>query len=390
MVPRAVLMKSGLVSVNIARQVNTAYIKSTVNAARPMSYLFKKAHSTVKRPIHKNTTFKDNNFNQRVLADSVPFLPLRKRGAFASPTPSHRGRGELAPDVLARPDGPAIARKTLISGVRTMGLRIHGMIWDRPVHRCLAVMIKREAKMAREAWGLSMDASDYARSDVMSLRTTIVAQSALTSELQSADHKRLRWSKPHRRSSYSEASKDPQKAPATCPDALESLVRIDMLKLCYAVWKGNDVVTYNPNVFQELALIVDRIFSKKEIDHDAMSSPLELMDKKINTWAETQARQQKKRARDCKKSPRKCSTGQFRGLVLNCGSRRQSEGLPKIEEQTQPWVYHLLDKWSFRIRFVPGATTRETGTLLRLAPSENEGASGATTELFKRTKGFMI
>ncbi|GJV83348.1 putative reverse transcriptase domain-containing protein [Tanacetum coccineum] len=51
---------------------------------------------------------------------------------------------------------------------------------------------EREAKMAREAWGLSMDASDYARSDVMSLRTTVVAQSALISELQSADHRRQR------------------------------------------------------------------------------------------------------------------------------------------------------------------------------------------------------
>ncbi|GJU02482.1 putative reverse transcriptase domain-containing protein [Tanacetum coccineum] len=46
--------------------------------------------------------------------------------------------------------------------------------------------------MAREAWGLSMDASDYARSDVMSLRTTVVAQSALILELQSADHRRQR------------------------------------------------------------------------------------------------------------------------------------------------------------------------------------------------------
>ncbi|GJT00516.1 hypothetical protein Tco_0821685 [Tanacetum coccineum] len=58
LVPRAVLMKSGLVSVNTARQVNTAHSKTTVNAARPMSYLSKIAHSTVKRPIHKNATFK--------------------------------------------------------------------------------------------------------------------------------------------------------------------------------------------------------------------------------------------------------------------------------------------------------------------------------------------
>ncbi|GJR37005.1 retrovirus-related pol polyprotein from transposon TNT 1-94 [Tanacetum coccineum] len=80
LVPRAVLMKSGLVSintarqnisktavlVNTARQVNVAHSKTTVNAARPMSYLSKIAHSTVKRPIHKNTAFKNSNINQRV------------------------------------------------------------------------------------------------------------------------------------------------------------------------------------------------------------------------------------------------------------------------------------------------------------------------------------
>ncbi|GJR87381.1 putative ribonuclease H-like domain-containing protein, partial [Tanacetum coccineum] len=80
MVPRAVLMKSGLVSINTAkqnisktallintaRQVNAAHSKTTVNVARAMSYLSKLAHSTVKRPIHKNTTFKNSNINQRV------------------------------------------------------------------------------------------------------------------------------------------------------------------------------------------------------------------------------------------------------------------------------------------------------------------------------------
>ncbi|GKB19302.1 hypothetical protein Tco_0853225 [Tanacetum coccineum] len=65
-VPRAVLMKSGLVSVNTVRQVNVAHTKTTVNAARPMSYLSKTAHSTVKKPIHKNTSFKNSNFNQSV------------------------------------------------------------------------------------------------------------------------------------------------------------------------------------------------------------------------------------------------------------------------------------------------------------------------------------
>ncbi|GJZ12943.1 hypothetical protein Tco_0548173 [Tanacetum coccineum] len=36
LVPRAILMKSGLVSVNIVGQVNAAHSKTTVNAARPM------------------------------------------------------------------------------------------------------------------------------------------------------------------------------------------------------------------------------------------------------------------------------------------------------------------------------------------------------------------
>ncbi|GKF96962.1 hypothetical protein Tco_0292783 [Tanacetum coccineum] len=66
MVPRAVLMKFGLVSVNTARQVNAAHSKITVNVARPMSYLSKIAHSTFKRPFSKNTTFKNSNVNKRV------------------------------------------------------------------------------------------------------------------------------------------------------------------------------------------------------------------------------------------------------------------------------------------------------------------------------------
>ncbi|GKB93357.1 hypothetical protein Tco_0979494 [Tanacetum coccineum] len=66
LVLRAVLLKSHLVSVNTAKQVNAAHSKTTVNVARPMSYLSKTAHSTVKRPINNNTSFKNNNINQRV------------------------------------------------------------------------------------------------------------------------------------------------------------------------------------------------------------------------------------------------------------------------------------------------------------------------------------
>ncbi|GKA88090.1 hypothetical protein Tco_0809854 [Tanacetum coccineum] len=166
-------------------------------------------------------------------------LPLRKKLRFAAPTPNHEV-GKSSAAGAARQDGPVVAREdpysvargdlyvfvdrvdvvsgrpmsreldygitdtwddletTIMYGMMEdaqddrslLRARVKLLYRDRPVHRRLAVMIEREARMAREAWGLSMDASDYARSDVMSLRTTIVGQRALISELQSADHRR--------------------------------------------------------------------------------------------------------------------------------------------------------------------------------------------------------
>ncbi|GJY91798.1 ribonuclease H-like domain-containing protein [Tanacetum coccineum] len=66
MVPKAVLMKFGLVLLTTARQVNIAQPITTVNSARPMTNVFNKAHSTVRRPINNKTTTKNSNFNQRV------------------------------------------------------------------------------------------------------------------------------------------------------------------------------------------------------------------------------------------------------------------------------------------------------------------------------------
>ncbi|GJV57714.1 hypothetical protein Tco_1458719 [Tanacetum coccineum] len=172
-------------------------------------------------------------------------LPLRKRVRFASPTPS-REVGESSAAGAARQDRPTIARDDPYSIAREDLYGFVDMVdvpprcstsreldyditdtWDDLVGAIdeiapttvegvnqrvtdLATIVEeettsmygimedaqddreREAKMAREAWGLSMDSSDYARSDVMSLRTTVVAQSALISELQSADHRRQR------------------------------------------------------------------------------------------------------------------------------------------------------------------------------------------------------
>ncbi|GJY99775.1 putative ribonuclease H-like domain-containing protein [Tanacetum coccineum] len=66
MVPKAVLMRSGLVSLTTARSVNNAQPKTTVNSARPMTNVFNKAHSTIRRPINNKTATKNSNFNQKV------------------------------------------------------------------------------------------------------------------------------------------------------------------------------------------------------------------------------------------------------------------------------------------------------------------------------------
>ncbi|GJT66385.1 hypothetical protein Tco_1017865 [Tanacetum coccineum] len=58
--------ESGLVSFTIARPVNTAQPKTTVNSARPMTNVFNTSHSTVRRPINNKTAIKNSNFNQRV------------------------------------------------------------------------------------------------------------------------------------------------------------------------------------------------------------------------------------------------------------------------------------------------------------------------------------
>ncbi|GJY78969.1 hypothetical protein Tco_0484770 [Tanacetum coccineum] len=83
MVPRAVLMKTGLKPINIVRSVNTdipfstarsfntvrpsytAHPKSIVHCARPRTYFQNQAQSTVNRPFSKKTALTNRCFNKR-------------------------------------------------------------------------------------------------------------------------------------------------------------------------------------------------------------------------------------------------------------------------------------------------------------------------------------
>ncbi|GKE50445.1 hypothetical protein Tco_1481703 [Tanacetum coccineum] len=61
---------------------------------------------------------------------------------------------------------------------------------DRRAHAHTTRLMEAEAKMSREAWGRSMDASDLTRAEVMSLRTQVVAQQSVITELQAVDRMR--------------------------------------------------------------------------------------------------------------------------------------------------------------------------------------------------------
>nr|GEY00019.1 ribonuclease H-like domain-containing protein [Tanacetum cinerariifolium] len=79
MVPREVLMKTGLRPLNTARPVSTAHPKTTVYSARPMSHFSKSAQSTVKRPYQMRTSLTNKNFSQKVNTAKGKFYTARPK-----------------------------------------------------------------------------------------------------------------------------------------------------------------------------------------------------------------------------------------------------------------------------------------------------------------------
>ncbi|GKB39545.1 ribonuclease H-like domain-containing protein, partial [Tanacetum coccineum] len=79
-VPKAILIKSGIktlntagqnsskaaVSVNTVTPINTTYLRPTVNSARTVSNVFNRVRSHVRRPFNKSTTNKNINLNEKV------------------------------------------------------------------------------------------------------------------------------------------------------------------------------------------------------------------------------------------------------------------------------------------------------------------------------------
>ncbi|GJZ19267.1 putative ribonuclease H-like domain-containing protein [Tanacetum coccineum] len=78
-IPRAVLMKTSLRSLNTARPVHNAHPKTTVYSARPMSHFSNSAQSTVKRPYQIRTTLTNKNFSQKVNTAKGKFYTARPK-----------------------------------------------------------------------------------------------------------------------------------------------------------------------------------------------------------------------------------------------------------------------------------------------------------------------
>nr|GEY73020.1 putative ribonuclease H-like domain-containing protein [Tanacetum cinerariifolium] len=65
-VPKVVLTRSRLVSLNVARPVPTAVPQSTMKSLRPVKHVVNKAHSPIRRPIGQLSATKNSNFNKKV------------------------------------------------------------------------------------------------------------------------------------------------------------------------------------------------------------------------------------------------------------------------------------------------------------------------------------
>ncbi|GJU13151.1 hypothetical protein Tco_1135547 [Tanacetum coccineum] len=68
--------------------------------------------------------------------------------------------------------------------------RLNMLFKDRRAHAYTRHQMETEARLSREAWRRSMDASDLARREVMSLRTTVLGQMSEIRELHAADRRR--------------------------------------------------------------------------------------------------------------------------------------------------------------------------------------------------------
>ncbi|GKA43153.1 hypothetical protein Tco_0735877 [Tanacetum coccineum] len=95
---------------------------------------------------------------------------------------------EMVEDMQGTPAATDVARlnKRMTHFITTLNM----LRRDRRAHARTARLMETEARLSREAWVQSMDASDTACSKVRAPQTTILAQQTEIGELRAADHRR--------------------------------------------------------------------------------------------------------------------------------------------------------------------------------------------------------
>ncbi|GJX44107.1 putative reverse transcriptase domain-containing protein [Tanacetum coccineum] len=233
-------------------------------------------------------------------------FPLRKRVRFASPTP---GRETMTlrilwDDLVGAHD--EIAPTTGRGGHQGIGF---STTFSRNDKERLRWLVRLGVQI--------IYASDYACSDVMSLRTTVVAQIASISELQSADHRRQRaitelLASDHKRQVQLTKTlrngddSHTLRTGATRPVQARECTYPDFLKCQPLNFKGTEGVVDSHIRFENMESIysISQLYS----EHAMVQNFLEY---------------------SCKVNDR--------GLVLKCGAQGNFKKDCPIEEQQQPW-----------------------------------------------------
>ncbi|GKA33481.1 ribonuclease H-like domain-containing protein [Tanacetum coccineum] len=96
MVTRTVLTKSGPISLNIARPVNTVQSRTAVNNAGPMKNVINNAYSTARRPLNKITTANNSNFTKKVNTVKGTRVNIARPKAIISTVKGNKGNAVKA------------------------------------------------------------------------------------------------------------------------------------------------------------------------------------------------------------------------------------------------------------------------------------------------------
>nr|GFC70162.1 hypothetical protein [Tanacetum cinerariifolium] len=86
-------------------------------------------------------------------------------------------------EIYMRLDGEQSERQLLVG-------RLNMLFRDRRAHAYTCHLMETDARMSREVWVRSTEASDLVCGEVMSLRTTVLGQMTKIRELHAADHRR--------------------------------------------------------------------------------------------------------------------------------------------------------------------------------------------------------